>query len=92
MYDSDTDGFLEEILEGTVNQDPEHVFISKENTELLNEKINEVLSDLEKSVLVLYLEGKCYQEIAKVLNKPPKSIDNALQRVKKKMEKFENMQ
>ena len=78
MYDSDTD--------------PEHVFISKENTELLNEKINEVLSDLEKSVLVLYLEGKCYQEIAKVLNKPPKSIDNALQRVKKKMEKFENMQ
>ncbi len=91
MYDGESEGILEEVLPGTSETDPEHLFISKENAEFLNVKMDEVLSQLEKSVLELYLEGKSYQEISVILNKPQKSIDNALQRVKKKMEKFENM-
>ena len=89
MYDGDSEGFLEEILSGATEDDPEKLFISKENAEFLTIKINEVLSGLEKKVLALYLEGKSYQEISEIISKPQKSIDNALQRVKKKMEKFE---
>ena len=92
MYDGESEGLLEEVLSGTSETDPERLFISKENAEFLNIKMEEVLSDLEKSVLAFYLEGKSYQEIGELLDKPQKSIDNALQRVKKKMEKFENMQ
>ncbi len=91
MYENDSEGLLEDVLQGNNETDPEHLLISKENTEFLNERINEVLSELEKSVLELYLEGKSYQEIAQTLDKPSKAIDNALQRVKKKMERFENM-
>ena len=91
-YDGESEGLLEEVLSGTSETDPERLFISKENAEFLNIKMEEVLSDLEKSVLAFYLEGKSYQEIGELLDKPQKSIDNALQRVKKKMEKFENMQ
>ncbi len=91
VYDNDMDSFLEEVLPGASDADPEHILISRENTEFLTERIREVLSGLEKSVLALYLEGKSYQEISKVLDKPTKSIDNALQRVKKKMEKFNNI-
>lgn len=90
VYDGDSEGFLEEVLPGTPETDPEHLFITKENTEFLNGKMEEVLSSLEKSVLALYLEGKSYQEISLILDRPQKSIDNALQRVKKKMEKFES--
>lgn len=90
MYDGDADGLLEEILPSS-SDDPEHLFISKENAEFLTGKMKEVLSSLEKQVLALYLEGKSYQEIGVILARPPKSIDNALQRVKKKMEKFERI-
>lgn len=91
MYDGDSEGVLEEVLPGTFDSDPERLFISKESAQFLNIKIDEILSQLEKSVLAFYLEGKSYQEIAAILDKPQKSIDNALQRVKKKMEKFENI-
>lgn len=90
MYDGDAEGLLEEILPSS-SDDPERLFISKENAEFLTEKMKEVLSTLEKQVLALYLEGKSYQEIGSILRRSPKSIDNALQRVKKKMEKFETM-
>ncbi len=88
VYDNESEGFLEDVIPGGAETDPEHLFILRENAEFLNDKMEEVLSGLEKSVLALYLEGKSYQEISKVLDKPTKSIDNALQRVKKKMEKF----
>ncbi len=91
LSDGESEGLLEEILSDKIEADPEQLFISKENTAFINDKIKEVLSDLEKKVLMFYLEGKSYQEIAAILSKPQKSIDNALQRVKKKMEKFEDM-
>ena len=89
-YDGETDGILEGVVSDSAKTNPEHLFISKENAEFLNVKMNEVLSRLEMSVLELYLEGKSYQEIAEALSRSQKSIDNALQRVKKKMERFEN--
>jgi len=67
---------------------PEELFIGKENVENIGVKIDQNLSKLEKEVLALYLNGISYQEIAKIMNRSPKSIDNALQRVKKKIEKF----
>ncbi len=91
LNDGESEGVLEEILSDKIEADPERLFISKENAAFINDKIKEVLSDLEKKVLMFYLEGKSYQEIASILSKPQKSIDNALQRVKKKMEKFEDM-
>ena len=51
-------------------------------------KIGEVLSELECEVLMLYLQGRSYQEIADDLNRHVKSIDNALQRVKRKLERY----
>ena len=63
------------------------LFIKKENAEDVGKKIEKTLSKLEKEVLEMYLDGKSYQEIAKVMGRPPKSIDNALQRIKKKLEK-----
>ncbi len=89
VYEGESEGALEEVLGGTFESNPEHLFISKENAAFLSERMNQVLSNLEKEVLFLYMEGKSYQEIATELSKTPKSVDNALQRVKKKMEKTE---
>jgi RNA polymerase sporulation-specific sigma factor len=76
-----------DILSGTKITDPEEVFISHELSDDLRERIQENLSELESQVLLSYLEGKSYQEMAKELNRHVKSIDNALQRVKRKIEK-----
>ena len=54
----------------------------------IEDKISQILSDLERKVLMLYLDGRSYQEIAVDLNRHVKSIDNALQRVKRKLEKY----
>ena len=51
-------------------------------------KWREILSDLERKVLMLYLDGRSYQEIAVDLDRHVKSIDNALQRVKRKLERY----
>ena len=51
-------------------------------------KMSEILSDLERKVLMLYLDGRSYQEISVDLNRHVKSIDNALQRVKRKLERY----
>ena len=86
--DENSEGTLLDTLTDKESADPEELFIGKENIEILGEKIDENLSKLEKEVLSMYLKGISYQEIAKIMNRPPKSIDNALQRVKKKLEKF----
>lgn len=52
----------------------------------IENKLNEMLSPLEKKVMVLYLEGKSYVEIGELLGRHSKSVDNALQRVKRKLE------
>lgn len=67
------------------NRNPEELVIDKESTSMLQQELERRLSSMEQDVLELYLGGKNYQEIAKELNREPKSIDNALQRIKAKL-------
>ena len=87
LYDEESDRtLLDVIVEGRIS-DPEELIINMENVGNIRTKINEVLSSLEQQVLNAYLDGKSYQEIAEALGRHVKSIDNALQRVKRKLEK-----
>lgn len=88
IYDEDSDRTLLDVLSGTKITDPEELMINREEYNDIEYKMNEILSDLEWKVLTLYLEGKSYQEIAEDLERHVKSIDNALQRVKRKLERY----
>lgn len=87
IYDEDSDRACIELTSEEVRSNPELLIINKEEFSGIENKMGEILSSFEWEVLSLYLNGKSYTEIAKQLNKPIKSIDNALQRVKKKVEK-----
>ena len=69
---------------------PENVIVGKEQLEEFQKKIYKSLSKLERKVLNYYLEGLDYNEISKLMNKPLKSIDNCLQRIKNKINKILN--
>lgn len=88
IYDEDSDRTLLDVLSGTKITDPEELMINREEYKDIEFKMGEILSDLEWRVLTLYLEGKSYQEIAAELYRHVKSIDNALQRVKRKLERY----
>ncbi|WP_328793786.1 RNA polymerase sporulation sigma factor SigH [Heliomicrobium undosum] len=88
IYDEDSDRTLLDVISGTKITDPEELIISREEFDDIEEKMGEILSSLEWKVLMSYLEGKSYQEIAVDLKRHVKSIDNALQRVKRKLEKY----
>ena len=88
IYDEDSDRTLLDILSGSRVSDPEELIISREEFMGIEEKMGEILSDLEWKVLMAYLDGKSYQEIAIELERHVKSIDNALQRVKRKLERY----
>ena len=76
---------LIEQLEIESNSNPEELFLDKERMQMLVEQLNERLSDMERRVLHLHLQGEDYRSIAELLDKSPKSIDNALQRIRQKM-------
>ncbi|MBQ2986608.1 MAG: RNA polymerase sporulation sigma factor SigH [Tyzzerella sp.] len=76
---------LIEQLEMTTNNNPEELFLDKERMLMLVSELNQRLSDLERRVLHLHLQGEDYHSIAELLDKSPKSIDNALQRIRQKM-------
>ena len=88
IYDEDSDRTLQDIICGTSVFDPEEMIINQEEFFGLEDKMSELLSDLERKVLMLYLDGRSYQEIAVDLDRHVKSIDNALQRVKRKLERY----
>ncbi|WP_251860697.1 RNA polymerase sporulation sigma factor SigH [Clostridium sp. Marseille-Q2269] len=90
IYDEDSDRTLLDILSEAKVANPEELIISREELKHIQIEIGEVLSDLEMEVLMSYLDGKSYQEIACDLDRHAKSIDNALQRVKRKLEKCLN--
>lgn len=71
--------------EDTKQQNPEEIIIDRESTNLMQEKIKERLSPFENQVLRAYLEGEDYHQIARQMEKSPKSIDNALQRIRNKI-------
>ncbi|HAS74581.1 MAG TPA: RNA polymerase sporulation sigma factor SigH [Clostridiales bacterium UBA8960] len=88
VFDDDSDRTLYDVMSNNSKElNPEHLIIKREELSHIEEKMGEVLSDLEWKVLNAYLEGKSYQEISIEMNKHVKSVDNALQRVKKKLEK-----
>lgn len=87
VYEDESERTLLDVLSGLMDSDPETLLISREEYQDIEAKMNSVLSDLEWMVLLSYLDGKSYVDIAKELGRHPKSIDNALQRVKKKIEK-----
>lgn len=88
IYDEDSDRTLLDVISGSKISDPEELIISREEFDDIEEKMGEILSSLEWKVLMSYLEGKSYQEIAEDLQRHVKSIDNALQRVKRKLERY----
>ncbi|HEY8532197.1 MAG TPA: RNA polymerase sporulation sigma factor SigH [Limnochorda sp.] len=88
MYDEESDRTLMDVLSGSRISDPEELVISQEEFNDIESKMNGFLSPLEWQVLMYYLEGKSYQEIADDLCRHVKSIDNALQRVKRKLERY----
>jgi len=90
VYDEESDRTLMDMLTTLKVSDPEELMISREEIQRIEKQIECVLSALEIEVLNSYLEGKSYQEIACDLERGPKSIDNALQRVKRKLEKSLN--
>lgn len=77
---------LADVLAASAAQDPAELVISAERIRGLQRHLDAVLSDLEVEVLRLYVEGNSYLQIAGVLDRHVKSIDNALQRVKRKLE------
>lgn len=88
IYDEDSDRTLLDVISGSKVTDPEELIVSQEEFDDIEEKMSEILSSLEWQVLMSYLEGKSYQEIAEDLDRHVKSIDNALQRVKRKLERY----
>ena len=91
MYEEESDRTLLDVIEGLTVSDPEELIIGREEVNHIEKEISNVLSELELEVLMSYLDGKTYQEIACDLDRQAKSIDNALQRVKKKLEKCLNI-
>ncbi|HWI48645.1 MAG TPA: RNA polymerase sporulation sigma factor SigH [Rummeliibacillus sp.] len=87
VFEEESTKTLMDMLTGATIDDPEKLMIHREEFNHLEEKIGEVLSDLERQVLALYLEGCSYQEISARLDRHVKSIDNALQRIKRKLER-----
>ncbi len=87
VYDEESDRTLMDVISGIKVTDPEELVVSREELLDIENEISQVLSELEMEVLMSYIEGKSYQEIACDLDRHAKSIDNALQRVKRKLEK-----
>lgn len=78
---------LLDTMEGARTESPEDAFISKESTEAIEKSLETLLTDLEHRVLELFIDGHSYQEISEQLSCGTKTVDNALQRIKRKLEK-----
>lgn len=86
VYDEESERTLFDVVSERDVTDPEQIVINEESYDQMRGKIGKSLSDFEWKVLSSYLQGRSYQEIAGELGKPVKSIDNALQRIKRKLE------
>ena len=83
-YDDDNDTALIEVFNSSTVEDPLETLTKKEYYKTVEDKIEENLSDFEKQVLHRYARGESYVSIAEKLDSPVKSIDNAIQRIRKK--------
>ena len=78
-------GGLENVLSSVEELNPEKIVINQEELQIFQKKVRDCLSAMEKEVLAYYLQGLDYNQIAEAMGKEPKAIDNALQRLKKKL-------
>ncbi len=85
-YDGEDERQLVDVIEALSSVDPEETLLSRELLDALSSRIREALSPYERRVLELYLQGDSYRQIANTLGKTEKSVDNALKRVKKKLQ------
>ncbi|MBY0095522.1 RNA polymerase sporulation sigma factor SigH [Mesobacillus maritimus] len=88
IYEEESNHTLMDVITGPTNMDPIQMLIDQEKASDLERKMSEKLSDLEKRVLELHIAGHSYVEISQNVNTHVKSIDNALQRIKRKMERY----
>ena len=88
IYDEESDRTLLDVITEGWEANPEEVLINREDVSVIEGRIGKMLSGLEKQVLLRYLDGKSYQEISQEMKRHVKSIDNALQRVKRKLQKM----
>ncbi len=86
VYDSEEDATLLDIISEQYPQDPESILINRESLDGIEYKISQALSKFELEVLMYYLDGRSYQEISAYVHRDVKSVDNAVQRMKKKIE------
>ena len=88
IYEEDSDRTLLDVITEEGMSNPEEMIIDREDLSVIEGKIGQMLSDLEKEVLVRYMEGKSYVEIADEMHRHVKSIDNAVQRITRKLLKY----
>ena len=88
IYEEDSDRTLLDVITEEGMSNPEDMMIDREDLSFIEGRIGQMLSGLEKEVLVRYMEGKSYVEIADEMGRHVKSIDNALQRIKRKLMKY----
>lgn len=88
IYEEDSDRTLLDVITEDSPSNPEEMLINREDLSVIEGRIGQMLSDLEKEVLVRYVEGKSYVEISEEMNRHVKSVDNALQRIKRKLQKY----
>lgn len=88
LSDSEPDTTLEETLSSDSNSDPEALFLLKEDMDYIGGNGADIFSDLEMNVWNEYLKGKSYLQIAEITGRSPKAIDNAIQRMKRKLELY----
>ena len=88
IFEEDSDRTLLDVITEEAPSNPEEMLIDREDLSVIEGRIGSLLSDLEKQVLVRYVEGKSYVEISEEMNRHVKSIDNALQRIKRKLQKY----
>jgi RNA polymerase sporulation-specific sigma factor len=87
VYDEESERTMIDVISENKGLNPEEIIIDREELNIIEQKISKILSKLELKVLNAYVDGKSYTEIALELGRDVKSIDNALQRIKAKMEK-----
>lgn len=88
IAESDGESELADVFGGNETANPEDIVINREKADCLEVKVNEALSRFELRVLSLYLQGNSYLSIGKAIGKDSKSVDNAIQRIRKKIERI----
>jgi len=94
LYSADTEENPEktvpliDTITDNITNNPEQVLLGKEHVEIIENELKDKLSELENRVLYLHLMGTDYRTIAKLIDKSPKTVDNALQRIKAKTQEI----